>query len=88
VAVLPGGRTAVSISFTEDNVGPHSLEQIAGIYAQLRKRFPKARVFASDLNALAAELRPLRPRLPVVTQEIGDTWIHGPASDPLLIVGT
>jgi hypothetical protein len=85
LAVLPGGRTAVSISFTGDNQGPHSMEQIAKIYAGLRKQFPNARVFASDLNALAAALRPLRSKLPVVTQEIGDTWIHGAASDPLMM---
>lgn len=85
VMALPGGRTAVSISFTNDNQGPHTLEQVAGIYASLRKRFPRARVFASDLNALAAEIRLLKQQLPVVTQEIGDTWIHGPGSDPLLM---
>lgn len=85
VMVLPGGRTAVSVNFTGDNRGPHTLEQIDRIYARLRERFPKARVFASDLNQLAMEIRPLRASLPVVTQEIGDTWVHGAASDPLLM---
>ncbi len=84
-AVLPGGRTAVSISFTNDNQGPHTGAQIAQIYGDLRKRFPGAKVFASNLNMLAAEIRPLRPQLPVVTQELGYTWIHGPGSDPLLM---
>jgi hypothetical protein len=85
VAVLPGGRTAVSVSFTSDNQGPHTPEQIAQIYGALRKRFSKARVQGSDLNELTAEARLLRPQLPVVTREIGDTWIYGPASDPLLM---
>jgi hypothetical protein len=85
VAVLPGGRTGISISFTSDNQGPHSQSQLARIYAELRKRFPKAQVLAADLNAVAAEVRLFRPRLPVVAQEIGDTWIHGAASDPLLM---
>jgi hypothetical protein len=85
VAVLPGGRTAVSVSFTSDNQGPHTPKQIARIYGQLRKRFPKARVQGSDLNALTAEARLLRPQLPVVTQEIGDTWIYGTGRDPLMI---
>ncbi len=85
VAVLPGGRTAVSVSFTEDNLGPHTPAQIATIYADLRKRFPKARVYASNLNEVAIEVRSLRSRLPVVTQEIGNSWVHGPASDPLLM---
>ncbi len=85
VAVLPGGRIAAALSFTGDNQGPHTLQQISSIYAALRKQFPKARVFASDLNALAASIRPIRSNLPVITQEIGDTWIHGPASDPLMM---
>jgi len=85
VAVLPGGRTAVSVSFTSDNLGPHTPEQIARIYGELRRRFPKARVQGSDLNALAAEARLLRPRLPVITQELGDTWIYGTGSDPIMM---
>jgi hypothetical protein len=85
VMVLPGGRTAVAVSFTNDNHGPHTLQQVAQIYGQLRRQFPNARVFASDLNAVATEVRSMRHRLPVVTQELGDTWIHGPGSDPLLM---
>jgi len=84
-AVLPGGRTAVAIYLTGEGVGPHTPEQITQIYLQLRKRFPKARVFASNLNAVAMDVRPLKPQLPVVSQELGDTWIHGPGSDPLLM---
>jgi hypothetical protein len=85
VSFLPGGKTAVSIQFTHDNHGPHKPEQIKSVFAQLRKQFPKATVFASDLNTVASEIRLIRNHLPVVTQEIGDTWIHGPASDPLLM---
>jgi len=85
VTVLPDKQTAVSISFTEDNLGPHTPEQIETIYDQLRKRFPNAEVFASNLNAVAADLRLIKHQLPVITQEIGDTWIHGSGSDPLMI---
>jgi hypothetical protein len=83
VTVLPGGQSAVSVSFTGDNHGPHTPAQIAAIYAGLRKRFPKAQVLASDFNAVAREIDDSEVPLPVVTQEIGDTWIHGPGSDPL-----
>jgi hypothetical protein len=34
---------------------------------------------------MANALAPFRDKLPVVTQEIGDTWIHGCASDPLKV---
>ena len=85
VAILPGGRTAVSINFTGDNRGPHTVQQIAEIYAKARRDFPNAQVTAADLNAVAAALRPLKATLPVVTEETGDTWIHGPGSDPLVM---
>ena len=85
VALLPGGKSAVSINFTSDNHGPHRPEQIVAIYTSLRQQFPQAKVFASDFNAVAKEVRSLRGSLPVVTQEIGDTWIHGAGSDPLLM---
>ena len=83
VTILPGGTTAVSVNFTGDNHGPHTPQQIAEIYSGLRRRFPNAKVAASNFNAVAQELIAVRPKLPVVTQEIGDTWIHGAGSDPL-----
>jgi hypothetical protein len=85
VTVLPGGKVAVAINFTSDNQGPHKPEQIAKIYAGLRRKFPTAQVFASNLNALALELRALRTQLPVLTQELGDTWIYGTGSAPLMM---
>ncbi len=35
------------------------------------------------MTDIANAVEPFRANLPVVTQEIGDTWIHGVASDPL-----
>ena len=85
VMILPEGQTAVAISFTGDNHGPQSPEQIADIYQGLRKRFPEAKVFASTLNAVAEDVLSQKKHLPVITQELGDTWIHGTASDPLRV---
>jgi len=51
----------------------------------LRKRFPNAHVSAANLTDIANALVPHRERLPVVTQEIGDTWISGVPSDPLKV---
>ena len=79
---LPNKHVAVSVNFTGDNHGPHSLEQINRIYAQLRTQFPAAEVVASTLDAVAADILPDLESLPLVTHEMGDTWIHGAASDP------
>jgi len=83
--IIPGTQTAVAINFTGDNHGPQKPEQIAKIYSDLRKQFPNAEVSASTFNAVATEISTIRKQLPVVTQELGDTWIHGVGSDPLKI---
>lgn len=79
---IPGLQDALAFGFTEDNVGPQSINQIAAIYADLRDASPDAIVEASTLDQFAKALRPIRNQLPVITQEIGDTWIHGAGTDP------
>ncbi len=81
--LLPDGRTAVSINLTGDNHGPHSIEEVHRIFASLRERYPSAQIVAASLNDVAAALEPMRAGLPVVTSEIGDTWIYGYGSTPL-----
>lgn len=81
--VLPNGKTVISINFTGDNHGPHSVEQVKKIYADLQKRYPNARLIAASFNDIAKELYSLKDELPVVTSEIGDTWIYGYGSEPL-----
>jgi hypothetical protein len=83
--VLPDGKTVMSINFTGDNRGPHTLEQVKAIYANLRKKYPEAEIFGSTLNAVAEEMTAMSSLLPTVTSEIGDTWIYGYASSPLMI---
>jgi hypothetical protein len=85
VMILPDQETAVSIVFTGDNHGPQSQVEITSIYQSLEQQFPNAVMHASDLNQLAMHLRSQKEQLPVVSGEIGDTWIHGVGSDPLKI---
>lgn len=81
--VLPDRKTAVSIQLTGDNQGPHTAEHVRNIYAWLRKRYPRAKIEASTLTDVADALTQMQDRLPVVTAEIGDTWIHGMGSSPV-----
>lgn len=81
--LLPGGKIAVSINFTGDNHGPHSYEKVKGIYAELHKRYPNAKLIGASFNEIAQELIGMREALPVVTSEIGDTWIYGYGSAPI-----
>jgi len=81
--VLPDGKTAISINFTSDNHGPHSVEKVKRIYADLHKRYPNARLVAASFNEIAEELYGMKNKLPIVTSEIGDTWVYGYGSEPL-----
>jgi hypothetical protein len=86
VVVVPGSDLAIAVVVRRgDNGGPHTVEEVQATYASLRRQFPNATVAASDLTGIAAALDPFRSTLPVVTQEIGDTWIYGVPSDPVKI---
>lgn len=78
----PGMKDAVYFAFTLDNHGPHSIEWVKEIYADLRLTFPNAEIKASTMDAYAEKLWAVRDTLPVVTAEIGNTWIHGGGADP------
>lgn len=82
---VPGTDLAVSVNMRVDNTGPHTPDEINVIYADLRRRFPNADLTAGSFSEIASALQPYHSVLPVITQEIGDTWIYGGASDPLKI---
>lgn len=82
---VPGSDLAVAIVVRNDNDGPHTPAEIAGIYSDLAQRFPNAQITPTSLTEIANAVSPRREHLPVVTQEIGDTWIYGISSDPLKI---
>jgi hypothetical protein len=79
---LEGLDHAIAFAHTGDNCGPQSPQQIREQYAHLQAQFPGDRLTASTLDAFAIALRTVRDRLPVVEQELGDTWIHGGSTDP------
>lgn len=82
VMILPGTSEAVTLVFTGDNLGPPSPESVHATYVQLRQQFPNATFVGSTLDAVARSIMDARLELPVITAEIGDTWIHGIGTDP------
>jgi len=80
--VVNGTRDALYFAHTGDNNGPQWLDEVVKTFERVRKEYPGAKVEASTLDAYARRLIASRPSLPVVTSEIGDTWIYGTASDP------
>lgn len=82
LTVVPGAAGALAFAHTGDNLGPPSVEDVVASFAAIGARVPGASVVGSTLDAFALALRPVVADLPVVTAEIGDTWIHGVGSDP------
>jgi len=83
IVQVPGSDLAVDVEMRGDNGGPHSIDEIKKIYAELRKQFPNAKVTAANLSEIANAVEP--GGLPVITEEIGDTWIYGVPSDPVKV---
>ncbi|MBC7809841.1 MAG: DUF5054 domain-containing protein, partial [Burkholderiales bacterium] len=82
VYVEPRTGEAIAFAHTGDNEGPQTAAEVHHNYDEMRAAFPNTPVAASTLDAFAAVLLPIKSQLPVVTQEIGDTWIHGVGTDP------
>ncbi len=74
--------TALWFAHTLDNLGAQKSEEIVEIFKNLREKFPDAELAAADLNDVAVALRGAEDSLPVITDEIGDSWIHGTGTDP------
>lgn len=73
-----------------DNAGPpmNSKELIQDFEA-IEREFPGAEVVASTFDKFVAALENIPDEnFPTHTEEIGDTWIHGIASDPLKLAKT
>jgi hypothetical protein len=77
-----GLDTGLSFAHTSDNVGPQSVSQVVECHRTIRAANPDTTIAASTLEAFAESIWSERSRFPVVDSEIGDSWIHGSASDP------
>lgn len=74
-------KTAVYFAHTGDNCGPQSAQQIREVYKQLHRTYPEAEICVGTLEDVAEQAL-LLENLPVIAQEIGDSWIHGIGTDP------
>lgn len=86
VLEVDGLDDALVFAHTGDNMGPPPKENVIRLFEELRMKYPQAVIKASTLDAFAEQVASIKDRLPVVTEEIGDSWIHGAASDPKKIV--
>lgn len=78
-----GWQDMLYFAHSHDNAGPpKDAEEVTGIFAKLAKEYPDTDLVASSLDAFAEAAWAKKDTLPVIEEEIADTWIHGIASDP------
>jgi hypothetical protein len=82
VVQVNGLHEALVLQMTGDNMGPPTVAAVEHVYRDLRTRFPSAEIVPTTLDTFAAALEAVRDQLPVLTDEIGDSWIHGVGTDP------
>ncbi|MGN0505850.1 MAG: DUF5054 domain-containing protein [Lachnospiraceae bacterium] len=70
------------LDHTVDNRGVPSKEKFLKRFAELKKQYKDYTICAGTLDDYAELIWEHRHKLPVFEGEIGDTWIHGSASDP------
>lgn len=76
--------TWVAILNTQDNSGPQSAQIVLSYYEKLRRTFPGVEISCGSLDDAWSLLRQEDlSSLPVVRQDLADTWIHGVASYPV-----
>eukprot|EP00038_Savillea_parva_P009725 m.185439 g.185439 ORF g.185439 m.185439 type:complete len:909 (-) comp16452_c0_seq1:57-2783(-) len=84
--IVPAAHTALCYAWRGDNLGPHDSQDALSVFKTVESLFPNAHVVASDaFDDFVEDVLPVADTLPVVTAEIGDTWIQGADSDPLKV---
>lgn len=67
---------------TLDNHGAPSPEKVLKKFNKIQSQFPDYEITAGTMDDFAEIIWEYKDKLPVFEGEIGDTWIHGAASDP------
>ena len=67
---------------TLDNHGAPPANKVAEKLNKIKRDFPDYDVSAGTLDDFAEAIWSVRDKLPVIENEIGDTWLHGSAADP------
>ena len=67
---------------TLDNHGAAGADKVMENLAAIKEKYPDYEVAAGRLDDYAKALLSVKDKLPVIEAEIGDSWIHGAATDP------
>lgn len=86
VIVVPGLSTALVVDWAGDNSPPKSPSQLAADWDHLEAQFPGAAIVPGTFEDFAGAMDAMpgvEDGLPVVTSEVGETWIFGAGADPI-----
>jgi hypothetical protein len=75
-------RDGIAFAHTMDNIGPQNVGHVIDSFFALSEANPGFDIKASTLEDFGEILWSARDSLPLVTNEIADTWIHGVGSAP------
>lgn len=67
---------------TLDNHGAPTPEKVLSHFDDIQKKYPGYEITAGTIDDFADVIWEERNKLPVFDGEMGDTWIHGSATDP------
>ena len=84
----PGAEdVALVFQFTLDNRGVPDADAVIQLWGALQKKFPNADIKASSLDDFVEEVlaKGDTSALPLVTDEIGDSWLYGVPADPIKV---
>jgi hypothetical protein len=83
MCVVDGLEHALVYNWNGDNDGPSTdLSIYERHWNEISQVFPNAEIIPSTFDNFTQHLDNAKDKLPVVTAEVGDTWIYGVPSDP------
>lgn len=78
-----GWEDMLYFAHSHDNQGPpRNSQEVTELYQKLQEEYPDVEIVATSLNDFAEVAWSKRGTLPVIEEEIADSWIHGVGSDP------
>ncbi len=72
---------------TLDNHGAPSPEKVLAHFEEIQSQYPGYEITAGTIDDFADVIWEVREKLPVFEGEMGDSWIHGAATDPYKSAG-
>jgi len=81
---VDGFDEALGLVMKGDNMDPWTPQEIIFAFDELEKKYANAEIIGAPMDDFASKLISFKNKLPVIVQELGDTWVYGTASDPLI----